>query len=217
MPPTDTYYTNCRTAVPGAPDHHLMFPAIYHQASDTTSIAMFTSHDGKTWSRAPGSPVLKTAEFGQWDGGCVFAVPGIVELPDGSWALPYTGFIYPHKYPRGAWKYAVGLAVWPKGRLMSLVADDKAEFTTAAIIAPGKTLRINTVTDRAGSILIEAADIDGKPIPGRTFADAVPIIGDQFWTEVKWKGHDDIGVKPGKPIEFRFRMDKAKLYGLEFK
>lgn len=216
MPPTDTYYTNCRTAIPGAPDHHLMFPAIYHQATDTTSIAMFTSHNGKNWSRAPGSPVLTTSEFGKWDGGCVFAVPELVELPDGDWALPYTGFIYPHKYPRGAWKYSVGLAVWPKGRVMGIVADEKGEFTTAAVVAPGQRLRINAVTERAGSILVEVADLDGKPIAGRTFAEAVPILGDQQWTPVKWKDRDDIGVEVGKPVEFRVRMDHARIYGFEF-
>lgn len=161
--------------------------------------------------------MLKTAEFGQWDGGSIFNAPGLVELPDGSWAMPYTGYIYPHKYPRGAWKYAAGLAVWPKGRLMALVADSGAEFATAAVVAPGKTLLINAVTARAGSILVEAADMDGKPIPGRSFADAVPIIGDQFWAQVKWKEHGDLGIEPGNPVEFRFRMDHAKLYGLEFK
>ncbi len=216
MPPTDTYYTNCRTCAPGAPDHHFMFPAIYHQATDTTRIALFTSYDGKTWSRAPGSPVLETTTFGQWDGGCVFAVPEMVELADGTWALPYTGFVYPHKYPRGAWKYAVGLAVWPKGRLIGIVADEKGEFATAAVIAPGTKLHINAVSARAGSILIEAAGLDGKPIAGRSFAEAVPVIGDHHWTQVKWKDHDDLGVEAGQPIEFRIRMDKAKLYGLEF-
>ena len=74
MPPTDTYYTNCRTTIPGASDHHLMFPAIYHQADDTTSIELFSSSDGKIWHRLPGSPVLDTSISGQWDGGCVFAV-----------------------------------------------------------------------------------------------------------------------------------------------
>jgi len=27
MPPTDQIYTNCRTTIPGAPDHHMMFPS----------------------------------------------------------------------------------------------------------------------------------------------------------------------------------------------
>lgn len=216
MPPTDTYYTNCYTTLPGAPDHHAMFPAIYHQSTDTTSIELFTSYDGKMWHRAPGSPLLRTNNFGQWDGGCVFAQPNLLELPDGSWALPYTGYIYPHKYPRGAWAYDPGLALWPKGRLMALQAKERGEFTTVAFLAPSSTLKINAVTDRAGSILVEAADLEGKPLKGRTFDDAIPIVGDQYQTVVKWKGAGDLGVAASMPVVLRFRMDRAKIYALDF-
>jgi len=216
MAPSDTYYTNGYAAIPGAPDHHLMFPTIWHQATDASSFALFSSHDGRMWSRVPGSPVLTTADFGQWDGGSIFNAPGLVELPDGSWAMAYTGYVYPHKYPRGAWKYAVGLAVWPKGRLVGLVADERGEFSTAAVVAPGKTLRINASTVRAGSILIEATDESGRAIPGRSFKEAVPIIGDQHWTPVRWNDHDDLGVEAGKPVAFRFRLDRARIYGLQF-
>ena len=67
-----------------------------------------------------------------------------------------------------------------------------------AMMAPGTRLRINAVTQRAGSILVEAAGLDGKPIPGRTFADAVPIVGDQHRTLVTWKNADTHGVDAGK-------------------
>ena len=69
---------------------------------------------------------------------------------------------------------------------------------------------------RAGSILVEASGLDGKPLPGRSFDDAVPIIGDQHRTLVTWKNADTHGVETGKPIMLRFRMEKAKLYGLDF-
>jgi len=203
MGPSDTYYTNGYTTVPGAPDHHLMFPTVWHQASDSSSFVLFTSHDGKLWSKPPGPPILKTAEFGQWDGGSIFNAPGMFELPDGGWAMPYTGYIYPHKYPRGAWKYGVGLTVWPKGRLIGIVADERGEFATAAVLAPGTKLRVNAVTARAGSILIEVIDMDGKPIAGRTFAEAVPVNGGRFWSPVKWKDHDVLGGEAGKPAEVR--------------
>jgi hypothetical protein len=217
MLPTDTYYTNCKTTIPGAPDHHLLFPAIYHQADDTTSIELFSSHDTKQWSKLPGGPVLKRAEtFGAWDGGCIFAFPSLVELPDGTWALPYTGYVYPHKYPRGAWAYDVGLATWPKGRLIALEAPEQGAFTTAAFIPPGKKILMNAVTDRTGSIAVEACDLHGKPLPGRTFDDATPIVGDQYRSQLNWKGGDDTGVEAGKAIMLRVRMNKAKLYGLDF-
>jgi hypothetical protein len=216
MPPTDSYYTNCKTTIPGAPDQHLLFPAIYHQDNDTLSIELFSSNDTKHWTRLPGGPVLKTDTFGKWDGGCVFAFPSLVELPDGTWALPYTGYRYPHKYPRGAWAYDVGLATWPKGRLIALEAPGRGAFTTVAFLPPGKKIRINAVTERSGSILVEACDLNGKPLPGRSFEDATPVIGDQYRTKLTWKGGEDVSAGEGAAIMLRVRMDRAKLFGLDF-
>jgi hypothetical protein len=138
-------------------------------------------------------------------------------LPDGSWVLPYTGYANPHKYPHGGGSYGIGLASWPKGRLAALTADDVGEFTTVPIIPRGGKLRVNALVDRNGSLLIEAARLDGSPIAGRSFADGVPIIGDQFWTPVTWKAADDLGIRPGEPVVLRFRMKLAKVYGIEFK
>jgi len=211
MRPSDVLYTNCRTTIPGAPDHHVMFPAVWHMDDDTTSIVMLSSNDGKVWHYLPGGPVLETAAFGQWDGGCVFARPNLIELPDGSFALPYTGYLFPHKYARGAWEFHPGYAVWPKGRIVALEAPEYGEFATVAIMPPGRKLLINAVTKRAGEIRVQ---VDG--VPGRTFADCDPIVGDQYRKPVTWKGQADLGHRNGSPIVLRFRMTKAKLFGLEF-
>ncbi|MBI4580173.1 MAG: hypothetical protein HY718_10755 [Planctomycetes bacterium] len=214
--PTDQYYSNCRTTVPDGPDQHLLFPAVFHLDTDNTSIELHASYDGKLWHRVPGSPVLDTAAWGQWDGGCIFTSPELTELPDGSWVLPYTGFKNTHKYPSGLDACGFGLAVWPKGRLVAIEAPGDGGFTTEGLVPPGGRLRINAVTARTGSILIEAADLEGKPIPGRGFAEAVPIVGDQVWAPVKWKTVDDLGIKSGEPVVLRFRMNHARIYGLQF-
>jgi len=211
MRPADVLYTNCRTTIPGAPDHHLMFPAVWHMDDDTSTIVLLSSNDGKLWHYVPGGPVLETAAFEQWDGGCVFTHPNLVELPDGGFALPYTGYLYPHKYARGAWEYHVGYAVWPRGRIVALEAAEQGEFAMVAIMPPGRTLRINAVTKRAGEIRVQ---VDG--VAGRTLADCDPIIGDQYRTPVTWKGQDDLGHPDGAPVVLRFRMSKAKLFGLDF-
>lgn len=211
MRPSDVLYTNCRTAIPGASDHHLMFPALWHMDDDTTTIALLSSHDGEVWHYVPGSPVLDTAAFGQWDGGCIFASPNLVALRDGSFALPYTGYLFPHKYPRGQWKFQAGYALWPRGRLVALEAPDRGEFATISIMPPGRKLRINAVTKRAGSILVQ---VDG--VGGRTLNDVTPIVGDQHWAPVLWKGQDDLGHTEGGPIVLRFRLDRARIFGLDF-
>ncbi|MCA9426201.1 MAG: hypothetical protein KC994_14060 [Candidatus Omnitrophica bacterium] len=214
--PTDTFYTSCKTTLPGAPDHHLMFPAIYHQSDDTTSIEIQASYDGKLWHRIPGSPILEPGPEGAWDGGCVFTTHNLAELPNGDFALPYTGYLYPHKYPRGAWGYDIGMAIWPKGRMIGLEAEDEGEFATMAIVLPGSKMGINALTKRAGQILVEVADYNGDPITGHTFEEADPIVGDQFGTTITWKGESDLGVEKGTPVILRFRMKMAEIFYLDF-
>jgi hypothetical protein len=217
MAPTDTWYTNCRTTVPGMPEGHLLFPWRYTLADDGGEIDVLTSVDGKAWGRVPGSPILKISTFGQFDSGCLMTSPDLHELPDGDWAIYYYALNYPHKYPRGAYSYDMGMLVWPKGRFMALEAPEKGEFTTLATLAPGTKLKINAVTKRAGGILVEAADFHGKPIPGRTFAEADPVVGDQFWSTVTWNGEETLGAEEGEPVVLRFKLDMAQLYGIEFK
>ena len=217
MPPSDLLYTNCYTTIPGAPDHHLMFPSVWHAAADdTTSVVLASSHDGRVWHYVPGGPALETAPFGEWDGGCVFANPNLIELPDGAFALPYTGYGFPHKYPRGQLRYATGYAVWPKGRLVALEASEIGEFATAVFFAPGRKMRINADVRRGGRILVEVADLGHKTLPGRSFEECVPVIGDHHRTIVAWKGGDDLGHADGGAIMLRFRMDRARLFGIEF-
>lgn len=216
MPPSCALYTNCRTNIPGIVDYHLMFPAVWNVASDTTEIYLASSQDGKLWHFVPGSPVFSTGAFGEWDGGCVFSQPNLLELPDGSFALPYMGYDVPHKYPRDQYRFAPGYAVWPKGRLVALEAAESGQFATMALMPPGRKLRINAVTKRAGSILVEVASLNGRPLAGRSFSDAKPLFGDIYREYVSWGGLADIGSPEGAPVILRFRLSQAQLYALEF-
>ena len=217
MGPSDTLYTNGHTFVPFAPDQHLFFPTIWHQANDSTSVAVASSLDGKVLHWLPDNPVLTTAPFGQWDGGCLFANGNLMELPDGRWILPYGAFNVPHKYPRkGAYQSGLGFAFWKKGRLVAVEAAERGQFTTFALMPPGRKVRINALTVRGGSVLVEVTNAARKAVPGRSFEDCKPIIGDQFRTLVTWKGGDDLGVPDGTPVCLRFKLDQAKLFYLDF-
>jgi hypothetical protein len=128
--PTDTIYTNCMTTIPGARDQHVMFPAIYHQADVTFSILFYPSYDRKVWHKASANPVFDTASFGQFDGGCILVYPNFTELANGDWIPPYNGFVYPHKYPRGAWSFDAPLwsgprVVWPRSKRPSRASSGR--------------------------------------------------------------------------------------------
>ena len=216
MHPSDHFYTNCYTTIPGAPDHHLMFPALYNVADDNTDILLYSSYNGKTWHRVPGQPVLESQQVGEPDGGTIFAHPNLVERPNGDWILPYRGYNVPHKYPRGMMRLEPGLLVWPKGRLVGIEATEVGEFATVAFLLPGDKLKINALTQRAGYIKVELVEFDGKPIEGYSFKESDSIIGDHHWTELTWNGKTELGLEPGTPIWLRFKLSQAKIYGLEF-
>lgn len=217
LEPSDSLYTNGHTFVPFAPDQHLFFPTIWHQINDATSVAVASSLDGKLLHWLPGNPVLTTAAFEQWDGGCLFASGQLMELPDGRWILPYSASNVPHKYPRqGAIKSGLGFATWKRGRLVAVEAAERGQFTTFALMPPGRKIRLNALTARGGSVLVEVTDASRKSVPGRTFEDCKPIIGDQFKTPVTWKAGDDLGVPDSTPICLRFKLDQAKLYFVDF-
>ena len=217
LKPTEMLYTNCYTTIPGAPDHHLLFPTVWDTATDATHLEMAASHDVQVWNWVPGGSLMETQNFGEFDGGCIFWTPSLTELPGGDFVLPYTGFEFPHKYPRKNWRYGWGYAVWPKGRLVALEAPERGEFTTVGLVAPGEKLRINAATSRAGSIRVAVSTRDGTMLPGRSFDDCEPIVGDQHRALVQWKGgEEDLAFDAGQPICLRFRMDHAQIFRLEF-
>ncbi len=213
--PSALLYTNAYTTVPGAPDQHLLFPTVWDTTVDATWLAAAASHDGRVWQWI-GERLMDTGLFGQFDGGSIFWHPNLLELPSGDFALPYTGYAFPHKYPRGAWSYRPGYALWPKGRLAGIAADELGEFSTVSFFPPGRKLRLNATTRRAGSVRVAVTRRDGQFLPGRSFDDALPIVGDQVSAPVRWKAADDLGAKEGEAVCLRFRLDRATLYTLDF-
>jgi hypothetical protein len=100
--------------------------------------------------------------------------------------------------------------------MIALEAEQRDEFSMVAIVPPGNKLRLNAVTRRGGSIRVEACGMNRTPLPGRSFDDSHPIIGDPFRTLVTWAGGDDLGIEPGNPVVLRFRLDQAKIFALDF-
>jgi hypothetical protein len=218
MKPYEVFYANARTTIPGAPGQHIMFPTVWTMGStDNKHVLMYSSQNGKNWSPVSLDPVMRTAPFGEWDGGALFYVtPNLLELANGDFALAYTGWNVPHKYPRDNARRSVGYAVWPKGRLVGVHAAERGEFTTAAILAPGSKLFINAVTERTGSIRVEACYMNGEPIKGRELVNAIPIVGDAYKQPVRWKEADSLGVEPGQPVMLRLHMEMSTVYALDF-
>ena len=218
LAPTDDWYTNSKTLYPGTIDHHLMFPALYHHADDTSDLRLYSSPDGLVWTQVPGGPVLEIGAPGSWDEGCVFGGQDLIPLAGDRVALPYSGYLYPHKYPRNrfSFKSQIAYAQWPAGRIGALEAVEEGRFTTLPLVFEGRKLVLNLQTKQAGYVMVEVADREGQPLPGRSFDEADPIIGDHAGREVTWRGEADLRRKPDQPVLLRFRLRAARLFAFEF-
>ena len=218
LPATDDWYTNCKTVYPGSDEHHLMFPALYHHADDTSELRLFSSPDGIVWSEVPGDPVLSPGAPGSWDGGCVFGGLDLIPLDGDRLGLPYAGHLYPHKYPRNRFTFRsqIAYARWPVGRLGALEAPEEGRFTTLPLVFKEDKLVLNLQTKQAGYVLVEVADRKGQPLTGRSFEEADPIVSDFMDRTVTWKGETDLKRKPGQAVLLRFRLRVAKLFAFTF-
>lgn len=216
MGPQAQLYTNCYTTIPGAPDHHLMFPTIWDLGDDSTHLAMATSLNGKNWNWAGAEGILDTGQFGEFDGGCLFGRPNLLELTNGDFALPYTGYSFPHKYPRGQWSFNTGYALWPQGRLCGIEASEEGQFTTVSFVPPTNHVQINAAVRRGGFLRVEALQRDGTPLPGRTWADSPCLTGNLFKKLLEWKNVKTLSDDPEAPVCLRFTMRRARIYGLDF-
>jgi hypothetical protein len=226
MPPSHVFYTNGKTTLPGCPDNHVMFPWVWELENDGGAVWLFSSPDGWTWSRVPGGPIVSPGRWGESDGAFVTCTGNLLDYPGDRWGIGYSGSPIPHKYPgrdlsqrKGLFPGvpgASGLAIWPKGRLVALQADDEGEFSTVFIVPPAERLRVNADVAPSGSLKV-AVRVWGSrdDLPDRTWAKCDRLIGNSLAASVTWKGQDTIGHN-GCAIMLRVQMKQAKLFGFEF-
>lgn len=208
--PSDDLYLNGKTLYPRTQTMHLAFVTLYRRRADTTAIRIASSLDTALWNWLPGE-VLQPGPPGAWDGGCVFALRSLTEITGDRVVLSYAGYEHPHKFPRFGHVGHIGLASWPKERIVALQADEDAEFWTPdLILPPDKQLYLNFDVKRAGYI---RAELEG--VTGRKLADCDPLFGNALKKQVTWKGKASLGVENGMPTSLRFRMRSAKLFSFE--
>lgn len=90
------------------------------------------------------------------------------------------------------------------------------EMLTRPLTFTGTQREINYRTGAAGSLKVEAQDLDGTPLAGFTAADCPEIIGDEIVRVVAWKAGSDVGSLTGRPVRLRFILADADLFSFRF-
>jgi len=218
-PDCEWYSPSSVSRYPGTRQYHVMLPLMWRKNDDSFAVYMATSFDGQYWSVLGPGPILEPepGPLGR-PGACGYhARQSLLELPDGKLAVMVQGFSMPHKYPYRPSHPPAGTywATWPRGRLVALVADRKAEFRTPPAVFKGDKLLINCRTRQAGSIRVQVRS-EGKIL--HSFEDCQPITGDFMDHVVTWKkGLRKIGHVAGTSVVIELRMEMAELFSLRFR
>ena len=213
-PPDYDFYLNGYSPYPELPEYQLMLPMLYHRYTERSEVRLYSSEDGIAWNQIPGGPILTPGELGEWD--CEFIGTGKDLQPFGTdkIAIPYSGTIYPHKFPRWSPVFAaasMGWAWWQKDRLCAVTTDNEGEFWTIPMLPSGRQIRLNFRAPMAGTVEI---GIEG--VAGRAASDCDPLTGDWSDQVVTWNGESDINAPEGKSIVLHLKLRAAELFSVAF-
>ncbi len=226
-PPDISFYGANYFAYPGRDDLHGMLIPIYHQIASTIDGQIAFSRDGLYWSRPERRAILPLGAEGDGDEcSAHFWRSGIVELPDGYWASPYTGNSVIHDPPAdkvpslfpARRPLQIRWARWRPHRLCGLRAPAQGRFTMPSLFRAHDELHLNYRCEPGGWIQVELLEKipslmlpDTDPAPGFSFAECDRLIGDCEDRVVTWKGRSDISAL-GETVGIRIRMFGAKLF-----
>lgn len=131
--PDVSLYNYCWTRYPGRDDLDLMFVSIFHQGTGLIDVQLALSHDGLYWDRLDRkTTIIPCGPEGSLDGGSIYAVPDLLALPDGRWALAYSGKTRAHigGYDTSApFTGILRYAMWERDRLAGIRAREHGSFT----------------------------------------------------------------------------------------
>jgi len=222
--PEESLYSNGYTRYPGRPDIHLMFPAVYHQSTDTVYGQLAVSTNGVNWSRFTGQPIVPCGRPGDPDEGFVYPEPDLLRFTgDGKIRMlcrcgdRYHNEWYNEKLRDGGEHTYYCWAEWPEDRLAGVHASDEGAFTIG-IQTCGDRLLANYRTEPDGWIRFELVDRlvwPPQPWPGLEgfrFEDSEPLSGDKTHALVTWNGGADLSKLKDGNVAVRVRLHKATLF-----
>ncbi len=185
-----------------------------------TELVLATSRDGFHWHRPDRRPFIGARrEPGSWEYGYVESTGGtLLTVGDELWFY-YSAYAGDPNRVGGAWAVggmyangAVGLAKLRRDGFASLQARfPGATVTTRPLTFSGNRLFVNA--DTAGATLaVECLGEDNRALPGFGKDNCDPYCGNATCAEIRWRGDAALGRLAGRPVRFRFHLDRGDLY-----
>ncbi len=172
------------------------------------------SRDTIHWTRvARGQPFLPVGPPGSWDDGMIVGISGPFVVGD-RMRFYYGGWNRTHAEEKGT--AAIGMATLRLDGFVHIEpAEKEGSITTKSFKLAGAGLEVNA-DGRGGAILVEVLRPNGRPIPGLSADECIPIVADGLRQQVRWNSKRKLGTLKGWPIRLRFHLaGSARLYAFQ--
>ena len=225
--PNQHLYTNAVRPYFRAPHLRIGFPTRYLPKNNSVEPLFMSSRDGATFRRFNDPVIPQSAPEDRAGNRSNYMANGLVSLPgnDRELAVYATEAYYSGPDSRlRRFMYRVD------GFVSMHAGAGGGEFVTHPLVFKGDQLTLNfqsqtepdderpqRATPSASGIRVEIQDETGKPIPGYTLANAVPLSGDEISAVASWKTTDSVRSLAGRQVRLRFVMSRADLYSLKFR
>ena len=222
-----SFYGACYFPYPGRQELHGMFLPVFHGVTDHVDMQLAFSRDGLVWTRPERRPIAPLGPPGSGDEGQIHVWrQGLVELPDGSWAVPYEGRSNLHTVQEEHQAAVFGQlesiqnrwARWRPHRLCGVEAESEGRFTIPTVFRLESQLRLNYRCAPGGWVSVELLPRvptmlcpDANPLKGYSFEECDLLRGDEQDRVVTWRGNGDVSAV-GEMAAIRVRMFQAKLF-----
>jgi hypothetical protein len=172
------------------------------------------SRDGFHWWRPERRPFIPVSEHkGDWNWGNVQSAGGCCLVVGDRLYFYFSGRAgSPGDGKRRDTMGSTGLATLRRDGFVSLDAGEAGgSLTTRPVRFSGKHLFVNADA-RGGELTAEVLDEGGRPLPGLSRGDCVPVAADKTLQAVKWKAGNDLAAAAGKAVRLRFHLRNARLF-----
>jgi len=173
-------------------------------------VQLTCSRDGQHWTRVGDrQPILALGPAGAWDSGMVFTGNSLVV--DGDLVrIYYSGAAQTHE-TSGPTRLQLGLAVWPRDRLVGLRASAAGGEVQTTVHVAGSRLHVNADAS-SGELTTELVGEDGQVIAGCQASVCQVLRMDALDHVVHWQG-SPTNIE-GRSVSVRLHLHAAEVFSL---
>ena len=157
---------------------------------------------------------MEASGKGKWDGQMIMPASHLI-LNDDEIRIYYAGCDHTHMPPYDPNnKLCIGTATLrPDGFTYLEVGEGEAELLTRIFALDEGGFTINADA-REGEIKVQLCDGLGKPYPGFSFEDCIPVKSDGIHITLEWQDEPDQSILIDKEIRIKLKARNAKVYSI---